>query len=81
MIVYSENELKEHVAKLKNSTKLQTGLNKIYGRDFVDSIRKFCFNGEAQQVFIVCGFRATGKTFGLLQAIEDFDNTIYFGTT
>lgn len=77
MIAYSGNELKEHTAKLKNSAKLQTGLNKIYERDFVDSVRKFCFNGETRQVFIVCGFRATGKTFGLLQAVEDFDNTVY----
>ena len=50
MIAYSGNELKEHTTKLKNSAKLQTGLNKIYERDFVDSIRKFCFNGETRNI-------------------------------
>lgn len=77
MIIYSGSELKEYVAGLKKDAMAQTGLDKVYERDFVDSIRKYCFGGKSPFVYVVCGFRATGKTFGLLQAIEDFNDTIY----
>lgn len=77
MLIFSGGELKKHVGQLKKEAMNQTGLNKVYERDFVDSIRKYCFGGKAQKVFIVCGMRATGKTFGLLQAVRDFNDTIY----
>ena len=77
MLVYSGNNLKKQVESLKQSAMALTGLNEVYERDFVDFIRKHCFGGEAQQIYIVCGMRATGKTFGLLQAVEDFNDTIY----
>lgn len=77
MIIYSGSKLKEYVAGLKEDAMAQTGLDKVYERDFVDSIRKYCFSGETQLVYVVCGLRATGKTFGLLQAVEDFNDTIY----
>ncbi|HBM98587.1 MAG TPA: hypothetical protein DD413_04105 [Ruminococcus sp.] len=77
MIVYSGNKLKEHIANLKEEAMVQTGLDKVYERDFVDSIRKYCFGSKIQRVYVVCGLRATGKTFGLFQAVEDFNDTIY----
>lgn len=77
MIIYSGSELKGYVAGLKEDAMAQTGLDKVYERDFVDSIRRYCFGGKSPFVYVVCGFRATGKTFGLLQAVEDFDDTIY----
>lgn len=77
MLIFFGGELKKHVGQLKKEAMNQTGLNNVYERDFVDSIRKYCFGGKAQKVFIVCGMRATGKTFGLLQAVRDFNDTIY----
>lgn len=77
MIIYSGSELKEYVAGLKDDAMAQTGLDNVYERDFVDFIRKYCFGGKSPFVYVVCGFRATGKTFGLLQAVENFDDTIY----
>lgn len=77
MIVYSGNKLETYVTRLKENAMAQTGLDKVYERDFVDSIRKYCFGDDFPRVYIVCGLRATGKTFGLLQAVEDFDDTIY----
>lgn len=77
MITYSGDKLKEYIADLKGTAMIKTGLDEIYERDFVDSIRKYCFGGQTQRVYIVCGLRATGKTFGLLQAVEDFNDTIY----
>lgn len=77
MIIYSGNELKEHTLELKKEAMAHTGLDKVYERDFVDSVRKHCFGGKTRQVYVVCGLRATGKTFGLLQAVPDFNDTIY----
>ncbi len=77
MIVYSGDDLKEHIAELKKEAMVQTGLDKVYERDFVDAIRKICYGGKTQQVYVLCGMRATGKTFGLLQAVEDHNDTIY----
>lgn len=77
MITYSGDKLKEYIADLKGTAMINTGLDEIYERDFVDPIRKYCFGGQTQRVYIVCGLRATGKTFGLLQAVEDFNDTIY----
>lgn len=28
-------------------------------------------------MFVLSGLRATGKTFGLLQAVDDYDDTLY----
>lgn len=77
MIVYSGDKLKEHIAELKKSAMAQTGLDKVYERNFVKPIRDYCFGGKTQQVYVLCGMRATGKTFGLLQAVEDPNDTIY----
>lgn len=77
MLVYSGGQLKSYVTNLKSEALSLAGLSKLYERDFVDAIRKYCFNGSISKVFIVCGLRALGKTFGLLQAVEDFDDTLY----
>lgn len=77
MIIYAGVGLKEHVAKLKKEAMSLTGLDNVYERDFVNSIRKYCFGGTTPYVYVICGLRATGKTFGLLQAVEDFEDTIY----
>lgn len=77
MITYSGDKLKEYIAELKGAVMIQTGLDKVYERNFVKPIRDYCFGGKTQQVYILCGMRATGKTFGLLQAVEDPDDTIY----
>ena len=77
MLVYLRSELEEYITEQKGLAMAQTGLDTVYERDFVKHIRNLCFNGKTQQVYVVCGFRATGKTFGLLQAVEDFDDTIY----
>lgn len=77
MITYSGNKLEAYVTKLKERAMAQTGLDKVYERDFVNPIRKYCFGDDFPLVYIVCGLRATGKTFGLLQAVEDFNDTIY----
>lgn len=61
MLIYSGSELKEHIAELKKEAMAQTGLDKVYERDFVDSIRKYCFGGKSPFVYVVCGFRAAGK--------------------
>lgn len=77
MLAYSGDQLEKYVTDLKITAMAQTGLDRVYERNFVDNIRKYCFSGKVKKVFIICGFRATGKTFGLLQAIEDFEDTIY----
>lgn len=77
MIVYSGDKLQKHFSDLKQEAMSQTNLSTVYERDFVNSIRKFCFHGDVQKVFIVSGFRAAGKTFGLLQAVDDYDDTLY----
>lgn len=77
MITYSGNKLKEFIVEIKELAMTETGLDKVYERDFVDFIRKYCFGGKSPFVYVVCGFRATGKTFGLLQAVEDCNDTIY----
>ena len=77
MLMYSGNELKEHIMDIKELAKAQMNLDELYERDFVSSIRNYCFGGKSPFVYVVCGFRATGKTFGLLQAVDNFDDTIY----
>ena len=77
MITYSGNKLKEYITGIKELAMARTGLGNVYERDFVNSIRNYCFGGKSPFVYVVCGFRATGKTFGLLQAVEDCNDTIY----
>ena len=77
MIIYSGNKLKEHIAELKKGATAQTGLNEVYERDFVSDVRAHFHKTQWQKVVIVSGFHATGKTFGLLQAVEDFNDTVY----
>lgn len=77
MLAYSGAELEYFISEQKKFAMSRSGLDTLYERDFVDSIRKYCFKGNMQKVFVVCGLRATGKTFGLLQAVDDFSDTIY----
>lgn len=77
MIVYSGNELKKQIETIKKEIMAQTGLNAVYERDFVNDIRENYFNTDWQKVLVVSGLRATGKTFGLFQAVEKLDDTIY----
>ncbi len=77
MIAYSGENLQKHFAALREEAMGQTGLSNVYERGFVNKIREECFGGTAQKVFVLCGLRATGKTFGLLQAIDNYDDTLY----
>lgn len=77
MLVYSGDKLKEYIAELKQNAMAYTGLDQVYERDFVNDIRDCCFGSRMPYVYIVCGFRATGKTFGLLQAVSNTDDTVY----
>ena len=77
MLVKSGDELKSYIAKLQAKAMEHTKLDRVYERDFVDYIRRYCFGDDFPMVHIICGFRATGKTFGLLQAVSDCDDTIY----
>ena len=77
MITYSGRQLSNYISDLKQLAMSQTKLDKVYERDFVADIRKYCFGGKSPFVYIVCGLRATGKTFGLLQAVENPDDTVY----
>ena len=44
---------------------------------FVNDIREVYFNSEPKYVLIINGLHGTGKTFGILQAVEDLDNFLY----
>lgn len=77
MIAYSGEKLQKYFAALREEAMEQTGLGNVYERDLVNTIREECFGGAAQKVFVLCGLRATGKTFGLLQAVDNFDDTLY----
>lgn len=77
MIAYSGESLQNHFAALKEEAMKQTNLDNVYERDFVSAIRDYCFSGTTQKVFVLSGLRATGKTFGLLQAVDDYDDTLY----
>ena len=70
MKTYSGNGLVNLISDLKKQAMEQTGLSAVYERDFVDDIRRFCFGGKSPFVFVICGLWATGKTFGLLQAVD-----------
>ncbi len=77
MLTFSGEQLKNYISDMKQKAIKQTGLSEVYERDFVDDIRKFCFGGKSPFVFIICGLSLTGKTFGILQAVENPDDTIY----
>ena len=77
MLTFSGEQLKNYISDMKQKAMKQTGLSKVYERDFVADIRKFCFSGKSPFVFIICGLSLTGKTFGILQAVENPDDTVY----
>ena len=77
MLVKSGDELKAYIDEIQATAMAQTKLDRVYERDFVNDVRKYCFNGKSPFVFVISGLRATGKTFGLLQAVPDCNDTVY----
>ena len=77
MIIYKGERLNEIIKDKKSEIMSSTGSDKIYERDFVNDIREVYFNSKPKYILIVNGLQGTGKTFGILQAVEDLDNVLY----
>lgn len=75
MIYYYSDQLKNYILQLKRRITEQTG--QVYERDLVNDIRKYWYRGKSHYVKVLCGLKGTGKTTGLLQAVENFDDTVY----
>lgn len=80
MIIYTGESLKETIKDKKSEIMFSTGSDKICERDFVNDIREVYFNLEPKYILIINGLHGTGKTFGILQAVEDLDNVLYVCT-
>lgn len=76
MIMYEGVDLRKYFNELKKDTLSYLNQQEIHERDFVKNIRNY-FNGNLRYVLIVSGLRGTGKTFGILQGVIDFNNTLY----
>lgn len=78
MIFYAGADLTREIERRKEKAMLLTGLNHVYERDFVSDVRANYFEADDfDKVLVISGLRATGKTFGLLQAIENMEDSIY----
>lgn len=68
---YTDNALHRHI--------LNSGVLQYNSRDFVQAIIDYCKNKENSRVLSISGLRGTGKTTGILQAINklsDLNNTV-----
>ena len=70
--IHKGKELEELYRHEYNTALLDSGVNEINSRDFVADARDY-FTSDYNKVYIVSGLRGTGKTFGLLQAINGLD--------
>lgn len=77
MIKYYREDVRRYFEDEKSKAMNTSGLSTINERDFVEDIKEYYFNTNIEKVLIVSGLRATGKTFGLFQAIENFDDVLY----
>ena len=78
MIFYAGADLTREIESRKEKAMLQTGLNHVYERDFVSDVRENYFEtDDYDKVLVISGLRGTGKTFGLLQAIENMEDSVY----
>lgn len=62
---YTSNKLKKYVES--------SGVTRLNQRDFVTGILEYC-NSNENRVLIISGLRGTGKTTGILQAINEIDD-------
>lgn len=77
MQIFKKEALHELIQKYKTDACETTNLSCVYERDFVNDIRNCYFENDVLRVLVVSGFKATGKTTGLLQAIENYDDALY----
>ena len=71
------SELWRFFSKEKERTLRNENIKEIYERDFVNDAREYYFKSDYAEILVVSGLRGTGKTFGLLQAAEAFEDVLY----
>ena len=78
---YYREEVKIYIEDKKKKAMNDYGLKAINERDFVEDIRDYYFDTDIEKVLVLSGLRATGKTFGLFQAVEKYDDVLYLTST
>lgn len=77
MKIYTGITLKREIEKRKLEFCSSYHLSHVEERDFVSDIKENYFQSDWNKVLVVSGLKALGKTTGLLQATEEFDDVLY----